>query len=153
MRIRTKLALSATLLVITVPLSASSCQSIAASPAAVNALHFDIAKMGIVPGTAEERPPNTFRLTAGPAKRTLQVTLQSRSNGADGFTVPQQPEFCTLDLGGRMDIAFVQLEGDTYVGQVSTPTSFEAGKSVRGSLRCDIGGIPKTDQFTVVIVK
>lgn len=153
MKFRTKLALSATFLVATVPLTASSCQSIAASPAAVNALHFDIATMGIVPGTAEERPTNTFRLTAGPAKRTLQVTLQSRSNGADGFTVPQQPEFCTLDLGGRMDIAFVQLEGDTYVAQVPTVTSFDLGKSVKGSLRCNVGGFPKADEFDVVIVK
>ncbi len=145
MKNRTKLAFSAALMLGTIPLLASSCQEF-------GPFHFDITTMGIVPGTAVESPENTFRLPAGPAKRTLRINLESRVT-FNGRTTPTQPEFCTLDLGGRMDIAFVLSDGATFVGEVQTPTSYGAGKSASGVLNCQLAGQPVSDSFKVVIVK
>ena len=146
MRNRAKLAFAAVVLVGTIPLLASSCQQFG------EAYHFDITTMGIVPGIAVEDPPNTFRLPAGPAKRTLRVTVEARLTLA-GQAGKTQPEFCTLDLGGRMPISFAPGEGDTFVGEVLTPTRFDAGKSSPGSLTCQMGGFAVEDPFKVVIVR
>ncbi len=146
MKNRAKAAFSAVVLVGTLPLLASSCQIFG------EAYHFDITTMGIAPGVAVESPANTFRIPAGPAKRTLRVTVEARLTTASEAR-KTQPEFCTLDLGGRMPISFVPGEGDTFVGEVQTPTRFDAGKAAAGSLTCQMGGFAVEDPFKVVVVK
>jgi len=143
MRTRSKAAFSAVVLLATVPLLASSCQE----GYGISGTHFDILTMTIPPAAPNESPKDTFRLTAGPAKRQLQVVLEARLGGADRL-----PEFCTMDIGGRVDISFSQ-DGNRFVGTVPTPTSFGAGKSASGTLACSLAGLPVADIYTIAIVK
>jgi len=147
MKTRAKVAFSAVVLLGTVPLLASSCQEAYGAAAAASGAHFDILTMTIPPAAPNESPKDTFRLTAGPAKRSLQVVVEARFGGADRL-----PEFCTIDIGGRVDISFAA-DGNKFVGTVPTPTSYGAGKTARGSLSCSLGGLPVVDNYTISIVK
>lgn len=144
-RTRSALTLGAVLTIAAVPLLGSSCQPV------IHQVTLNVGTMSIPPQTPAGEEAGGFRLTAGPKGRTLIVTITSQADLiGDGGVESIQPEFCILDVGGRMDISFVA-DGAGWIGQVPTPSAFSNGMKAEGALACQIKGQYKTDSFTVFV--